>query len=148
MERALTLVDLGGGSCEISLSERKSLKETISLPLGAVRLTEEFLQGDPATPEEIARMRKFIERELRRAERKIPTDKARLVIATSGTAAALADAVRASKKSGRPTKGRKAADTGITPAADVEPAASARSRDWSAPIGDRDSRRARLRGDD
>ncbi len=68
----ILLIDLGGGSCEISLSERKSLKETISLPLGAVRLTEEFLQGDPATPEEIARMRKYIERELRRAERKHP----------------------------------------------------------------------------
>lgn len=116
----ILLIDLGGGSCEISLSERKSLKETISLPLGAVRLTEEFLQGDPATPEEIARMRKYIERELRRAERKIPTDKARMVIATSGTAAALADAVRAMGKSGKPTKGRQVAPgTWITPAADV-----------------------------
>ena len=36
------LVDLGGGSCEITLSERKRIKETVSLPLGAVRLTEEF----------------------------------------------------------------------------------------------------------
>lgn len=113
------LVDLGGGSCEISLSERKSLKETISLPLGAVRLTEEFLRGDPATPEEIARMRKFIERELRRAERKIPADKAKLVIATSGTAAALADAVRATRKSPKPAKGRQPAEAGMILAADV-----------------------------
>jgi exopolyphosphatase/pppGpp-phosphohydrolase len=42
------LVDLGGGSCEITLSEHKRIKETISLPLGAVRLTEEFLTADPA----------------------------------------------------------------------------------------------------
>src|SRR5271157_4060899 len=42
------LVDLGGGSCEITLSEHKHIKETISLPLGAVRLTEEFLTEDPA----------------------------------------------------------------------------------------------------
>jgi exopolyphosphatase/guanosine-5'-triphosphate,3'-diphosphate pyrophosphatase len=42
------LMDLGGGSCEITLSERKHIKETVSLPLGAVRLTEEFLPGDPA----------------------------------------------------------------------------------------------------
>src|SRR5271157_3201235 len=33
------LVDLGGGSCEITLSEHKLIKETISVPLGAVRLT-------------------------------------------------------------------------------------------------------------
>src|SRR5581483_5050918 len=30
------LLDLGGGSCEITLSEHKRIKETISLPLGAV----------------------------------------------------------------------------------------------------------------
>jgi exopolyphosphatase/guanosine-5'-triphosphate,3'-diphosphate pyrophosphatase len=36
------LIDLGGGSCEITLSERKRIRETISVPLGAVRLTEEF----------------------------------------------------------------------------------------------------------
>jgi exopolyphosphatase/guanosine-5'-triphosphate,3'-diphosphate pyrophosphatase len=33
------LVDVGGGSCEITLSERKRIRETISLPLGAVRLS-------------------------------------------------------------------------------------------------------------
>ncbi len=38
------LIDLGGGSCEITLSEQKRIRETVSLPLGAVRLTEEFLQ--------------------------------------------------------------------------------------------------------
>ena len=37
------LVDLGGGSCEITLSDRRRIVETVSLPLGAVRLTEEFL---------------------------------------------------------------------------------------------------------
>ncbi len=39
------LLDLGGGSCEITLSEHKRIKETISVPLGAVRLTEEFLSA-------------------------------------------------------------------------------------------------------
>src|ERR1019366_6923882 len=61
------LVDLGGGSCEITLSEHKRIKETISLPLGAVRLTGEFLHSDPAPSDGLAQMRKLIERELRRA---------------------------------------------------------------------------------
>ena len=65
------LVDLGGGSCEITLSEHKRIKETISVPLGAVRLTEEFLSADPAPAEGLARMRQWIARELRRAHRKI-----------------------------------------------------------------------------
>lgn len=48
------LVDLGGGSCEITLSDRRRIVETMSLPLGAVRLTEEFLrQVDPPAPEDI-----------------------------------------------------------------------------------------------
>ena len=41
------LLDLGGGSCEITLSEHKRIKETVSMPLGAVRLTEAFISADP-----------------------------------------------------------------------------------------------------
>ncbi len=86
------LIDVGGGSCEISLSQHKRIKDTISLPLGAVRLTEEFLASDPPTAAEIARMKQFIARELRRAERRNIAALVRTVIATSGTAAALAEA--------------------------------------------------------
>jgi len=86
------LVDLGGGSCEITLSEQKRIKETISVPLGAVRLTEEFLHEDPAPAEGLARMRQLIGRELRRAHRKIQPEGVGLVVATSGTAAALSEA--------------------------------------------------------
>ncbi len=64
------LIDLGGGSCEITLSEHKRIKETISVPLGAVRLTGDFLGVDPAPAEGLARMRQWIQRELRRAHRK------------------------------------------------------------------------------
>ena len=92
------LLDLGGGSCEITLSEHKRIKETISLPLGAVRLTEQFLTADPAPADGLARMSRLIARELRRAERKIQLERAPLVIATSGTAAALADAWAATAK--------------------------------------------------
>ena len=86
------LVDVGGGSCEITLSEQKRLKETISLPLGAVRLTQEFIPMDPPSEEGLARMKQFIARELRRAHRRIEPGTVPLVIATSGTAAALAEA--------------------------------------------------------
>jgi exopolyphosphatase/guanosine-5'-triphosphate,3'-diphosphate pyrophosphatase len=86
------LVDVGGGSCEITLSEHKRIKETISLPLGAVRLTQEFIPTDPPSEEGLARMRQFIARELRRAHRRIQPGSVPLVIATSGTAAALAEA--------------------------------------------------------
>jgi exopolyphosphatase / guanosine-5'-triphosphate,3'-diphosphate pyrophosphatase len=92
------LIDVGGGSCEVSLSERKRLKETISLPLGAVRLTEEFLKSDPPAKEEIARMKQFVSRELRKASRRVTPGEVQTVIATSGTAAALFEATRIMRK--------------------------------------------------
>jgi exopolyphosphatase/guanosine-5'-triphosphate,3'-diphosphate pyrophosphatase len=103
------LIDVGGGSCEITLSDRKRIKETISLPLGAVRLTQEFLQSDPPTAEDVARMQRFIARELQRAEKKLGQVRVTAVIGTSGTAAALAQAsadVDAIRVAARPGAGK------------------------------------------
>src|SRR3954471_11484630 len=41
------LMALGGGSCEVTLSDQGRMKEMVSLPLGAVRLQQEFLHADP-----------------------------------------------------------------------------------------------------
>ncbi|HTZ58824.1 MAG TPA: Ppx/GppA phosphatase family protein [Acidobacteriaceae bacterium] len=103
------LIDVGGGSCEITLSERKRIKETVSLPLGAVRLTKEFLHTDPPTEEELARMKQFIAREVRKAERRFGKLKVSMVIATSGTAAALAQASQTMHKTRVPRKSATAA---------------------------------------
>jgi exopolyphosphatase/guanosine-5'-triphosphate,3'-diphosphate pyrophosphatase len=94
------LIDLGGGSCEVTLSDGGRIKTMVTMPLGAVRLQEEFLQSDPPAKEDVARLKQFIDRELRRAEKKLGNPRIGLVIATSGTAAALAEA------SGHVRKGR------------------------------------------
>jgi exopolyphosphatase/guanosine-5'-triphosphate,3'-diphosphate pyrophosphatase len=107
------LVDLGGGSCEITLSERKRIKETVSLPLGAVRLTEEFLQTDPPPAEGLAQMRQLIARELKRAQRRLQPLNVPLVIATSGTAAALAEACTAAGKAAGKTRQTKTRQTPV-----------------------------------
>jgi exopolyphosphatase/guanosine-5'-triphosphate,3'-diphosphate pyrophosphatase len=87
------LIDLGGGSCEVTLSDGGNIKEMLSLPLGAVRLQQEFLRTDPPAKEDIARLRQFIDREMKRVDRKLGTSlRVSLVIATSGTASALAEA--------------------------------------------------------
>src|ERR1700722_997152 len=86
------LIDLGGGSCEVTLSDAGRIKEMVSLPLGAVRLQQEFLQQDPPAKEDLGRLRQYINRELKRAEGRVGTPRVSLVIATSGTAAALAEA--------------------------------------------------------
>jgi len=86
----LLLMDLGGGSCELTISVDNQIRSMVSLPLGAVRLTEEFLQNDPPKKKETARLRQFIAEEVSRLERRMRRWNPKLAIATSGTAAALA----------------------------------------------------------
>ena len=86
------MIDLGGGSCEITHSEHGRIKSMVSTPLGAVRLQQEFLHSDPTSKEDLAQLERFIHRELLRAEKKLGQVSVPLVIATSGTAAALAEA--------------------------------------------------------
>lgn len=99
------LLDLGGGSCEVILSERKRIEAMASLPLGAVRVTQEFLQSDPPRAEEIGRMKQFVARELRRVAKKVDATGVKVVIATSGTAAALSAASGALAKAAK-SKGK------------------------------------------
>src|SRR5690242_9335408 len=88
------LFDLGGGSCEVTISERGHIREMFSLPLGAVRLTQEFLLHDPAKTKEIARLREYIAEQVNRIAPAIRRYRSDLAIATSGTAAALTGAAR------------------------------------------------------
>ncbi len=86
---SILLVDLGGGSCELTLSRDGHLRDTVSLPLGAVRLTGEFLQHDPPRKSELKRLQGFVTREITRVQDRIKSARVGTVIATSGTAAAL-----------------------------------------------------------
>ena len=84
------MIDLGGGSCELTVSGQGRIRDIVSLPLGAVRLTDEFLRHDPPRKGELKRMQGFVAREVNRIAPRIVAAKVKSVIATSGTAAALA----------------------------------------------------------
>jgi exopolyphosphatase/guanosine-5'-triphosphate,3'-diphosphate pyrophosphatase len=84
------LVDLGGGSCELTVSEHGQIGQMFSLPLGAVRLTQEFLRRDPPRNRELDQLRSYIAEEVGRIEQPIASARLEMAIATSGTAAALA----------------------------------------------------------
>ncbi len=86
----ILLADLGGGSCELTISVAGHIRDTVSLPLGAVRLTNEFLRHDPPRKSELERLRGFIDREIDRIAPRIANVRMQSVIATSGTAASLA----------------------------------------------------------
>ncbi|MFZ3339370.1 MAG: Ppx/GppA phosphatase family protein [Terriglobales bacterium] len=87
---SILLVDLGGGSCELTLSRAGHIRDTVSLPLGAVRLTGEFLKHDPPRKRELKQLQSFVTREVGRIQNRIRAARVGMVIATSGTAAALA----------------------------------------------------------
>src|SRR5713101_393703 len=94
------MMDLGGGSCELTVSGKGQIRDTVSLPLGAVRLTDEFLRHDPPRKGELKRLQGFVAREVNRIAGRIVAARVKSVIATSGTAAALAATASHLRKNG------------------------------------------------
>lgn len=59
-ERVL-LCDIGGGSTEVLLGQRGDVLASRSFRLGAIRITERFLAGDPVQPKQVERSRRHAE---------------------------------------------------------------------------------------
>lgn len=90
--KRVLIVDIGGGSAEIIASEDGRLADAVSKPLGAVRLQEMFLHGDPPDQRELRQMEEFIDEKLNASVARMGTKWDR-VIATSATAAAIVCAI-------------------------------------------------------
>ena len=99
-ERVL-LVDIGGGSAEIIASENGRLVDALSKPLGAVRLRELFLANDPPSSRELHQMEDYIRGRLAGTVRRLGPARWDRVIATSGTASAVAYAINGVPRSKR-----------------------------------------------
>jgi exopolyphosphatase/guanosine-5'-triphosphate,3'-diphosphate pyrophosphatase len=56
----LLVLDIGGGSLEVATGEDETPEIAISLPLGAARLTREFLSGDPFTSKSIKNLENHV----------------------------------------------------------------------------------------
>jgi exopolyphosphatase/guanosine-5'-triphosphate,3'-diphosphate pyrophosphatase len=59
------VMDIGGGSLELALSADGLVERLISLPLGALRMTEQYLD-EPGKKKGLRKLRKHVRRELRR----------------------------------------------------------------------------------
>ncbi len=91
-ERTL-IVDVGGGSAELIISQNGQLIDAVSRPLGAVRLREVFFKADPPSADEQRRLHAYIEEKLQAFVKLHNAEKFDRVIATSATAAAIVCAV-------------------------------------------------------
>jgi exopolyphosphatase/guanosine-5'-triphosphate,3'-diphosphate pyrophosphatase len=60
------VMDIGGGSLELAMSAEGLVDRLLSLPFGALRLTEQFLSGPPKA-KSVKKLRKFIRDDIRRA---------------------------------------------------------------------------------
>jgi exopolyphosphatase/guanosine-5'-triphosphate,3'-diphosphate pyrophosphatase len=60
------MVDIGGGSLEIAAGLDEEPDVAISLPLGAARLTRDWLTGDPPKAEQVRQLRKHVRAEIAR----------------------------------------------------------------------------------
>jgi len=83
----ILVVDVGGGSTEFVLGRGNQINQWISLPLGSVRFTEQFLHSDPVQEEEW----KAMEKKIRELLVQIPHSQEPLsMVAVGGTATTLA----------------------------------------------------------
>jgi exopolyphosphatase/guanosine-5'-triphosphate,3'-diphosphate pyrophosphatase len=87
----LLVVDIGGGSLEMAVGTNESPEIAVSLPLGAARLTKDFLKGDPYSEKSVRNLRDYVESSL---EQILPTmvkhQESDRAIATSKTLRTLA----------------------------------------------------------
>jgi exopolyphosphatase/guanosine-5'-triphosphate,3'-diphosphate pyrophosphatase len=63
-----TLFDVGGGSMQITRFERRRQAKGVSLPFGALRLSEKFLESDPPTGKQLRRLRDHVRKHLAKAQ--------------------------------------------------------------------------------
>lgn len=83
----ILVVDVGGGSTEFILGRGNQINQWISLPLGSVRFTEQFLRSDPVQEEGW----KTMEKRIRELFVKIPhSHEPSSMVAVGGTATTLA----------------------------------------------------------
>ncbi len=91
---SLLNVDIGGGSTEISLMRDSTPAALFSVKLGAVGLTERFLNSDPPRPKELRALRDEVRSALERPARELKSARWQQSTGTSGTILAIGTALR------------------------------------------------------
>jgi exopolyphosphatase / guanosine-5'-triphosphate,3'-diphosphate pyrophosphatase len=88
--RPLMVIDIGGGSTEVIVSDAGVVSSRHSLPLGSVRLTERHLQHDPPAAEETAALVAALDAALAALPAHDPRGAPRRLVGTAGTVTTLA----------------------------------------------------------
>jgi exopolyphosphatase/guanosine-5'-triphosphate,3'-diphosphate pyrophosphatase len=95
-DRLTAIVDIGGGSTEVVLAAGGVIEQLHSLPLGAVRLTEQYVKSDPLKSRHWKALRRAIDREIEHAIG-VPPFAAEVMIGSGGTFTNLAEMAQAER---------------------------------------------------
>lgn len=90
-QQELLVIDVGGGSTEFIRGNEAGVSQAVSINIGSVRLTEQFLHSDPVQEEECEKMMAAIEKALAQLPRSWLKDSSILtLIGIAGTCTTLA----------------------------------------------------------
>jgi exopolyphosphatase/guanosine-5'-triphosphate,3'-diphosphate pyrophosphatase len=84
-QKAAVVIDIGGGSVEITLGSGREVKFARSFKMGVIRLTERFVNSDPVTRRDERKMVKFISEQVDRYLGYVVKEGFDRLIGTSGT---------------------------------------------------------------
>lgn len=87
-------IDIGGGSTEISLMQDSAPLGLFSVKLGAVGLTDRYLNSDPVKPKELRALQEEVRAALERPSRELHDARWQQATGTSGTIISIGEALR------------------------------------------------------
>ena len=98
------VIDIGGGSVELTLGDATSIRLARSVKLGVIRLTEGFVKSDPLTKRDERRLTKHIRDDIDGVCKQIVTAGFDRVIGTSGTILSLGTVAAAAARGTVPSE--------------------------------------------
>jgi len=87
------IIDIGGGSIEFILGDRRNIVYDESFPLGVARLTDRFLTKDPPSKDNLRNLEEHIEEKLSEALEFFSRKKYSMLVGTAGTMINLASII-------------------------------------------------------
>jgi exopolyphosphatase/guanosine-5'-triphosphate,3'-diphosphate pyrophosphatase len=89
-QETVLVIDIGGGSTELVLGSKEKTEYKISIPAGAVRMTEQFISGNPIRDEDAENMRNRLNELFNEPLEYLGKKRIDRVIAIGGTATTIA----------------------------------------------------------
>lgn len=85
-QESVLVIDIGGGSTELILGSKDKIDYSVSIPAGAVRLTEQFVTNNPISTEDTAKMENKLDELFKESLEHLNKKRIDRIVAIGGTA--------------------------------------------------------------